>query len=79
MLVSEKFKTAIYSATLNHTGEMVFAISDMDIFQEITPEYIEKYTEAIQKAPAVLVDANVPIETLEKLTQLSNNGIFEKK
>lgn len=57
---------------------MVFAISDMDIFQELTPSYIDKHADAIRQAHIVLVDANAPIESLERVVQLSKNGTHIK-
>ncbi len=39
-------RTAVYSALLNETGNLVAAVADMDCFHSITPEFIERYEAA---------------------------------
>jgi hypothetical protein len=36
-------RTAVYSALLNESGNMVAAIADMDCFDSITPEFVARY------------------------------------
>jgi hypothetical protein len=38
--VSSQYNTAVYSATLDVDGQMIVAVADMDVFKEITPQYV---------------------------------------
>ncbi len=81
MLRSTDYRTATYNAILDSNGEMRVAIADMDIFSSITPAYVrdkcnpnnlqvERYSNDISNASIVFVDANVPQDTILKLTKL---------
>ncbi len=36
-------RTAVYSAVINETGNMVVGIADMNVFTSITPELVQQY------------------------------------
>jgi hypothetical protein len=42
--VQSEGHTAVYSALLNETGNLVAAIADMDGFKAITPEFVYRYS-----------------------------------
>lgn len=38
--VSSQYNTAVYSATLDVDGQLIVAVADMDVFKEITPQFV---------------------------------------
>lgn len=40
--ILKNYSTAIYNAILNKNGELITAISDMKIFSEIIPSYVNQ-------------------------------------
>jgi pseudouridine kinase len=61
--------TPSYTAILERDGNLVIAIADMDLYRLFTPRRlkIRAVREAILAAGAILVDANLPQDTLESL------------
>lgn len=58
-------RSAIYLAILNEDGDLHTAIADMAIFTQLTPERIFAHSALLQRAPLVMMDTNLPVETLE--------------
>ena len=48
-------------------GDCVCAVSDMDVCSHITPEYLEMRMQVLERAQMVIVDANLPQDSLEYL------------
>jgi len=77
ILIRDQQHTATYSAILNNDGQLNAAISDMEIFSEITIDNsIYWYSESIcgpsEQAPKIIVmDANLPTETIWNLATLA--------
>ncbi|XP_048726915.1 uncharacterized protein LOC125645446 isoform X2 [Ostrea edulis] len=67
----EELRTATYCAVLQKGGELLFGIGDMDIHNQITPEYIEGYQSLIEKAKMVCIDGNVTVEALRRTLQIA--------
>jgi pseudouridine kinase len=63
-------KTASYLAILDERGDLYSAIAAMGIYDRVTPEMIGRHGEAIETAPLVVADANLPGETLQYLISL---------
>lgn len=63
--------TPSYTAILERDGNLVIAIADMDLYRLFTPRRlkIRAMREAILNAGALLIDANLPPETLESLAK----------
>jgi pseudouridylate synthase / pseudouridine kinase len=56
----EQSHTATYAAVHDHTGDLVVAIADMDIFHKlITPQVVRKFEQRIRSSELVVVDGNV--------------------
>jgi len=68
-ITSETHRTSTYLYVLNDLGELVVAVSDMDIVQLLTPKYFEKLRVKIDRSPYTVIDANLPQETIEYLCQ----------
>lgn len=58
-------RTPTYLEILNEDGEMVVAIADMKLMDEFIPELVEKKKEFIENSKLIVVDTNLPRETLE--------------
>ncbi len=56
---------------INHAdGDMALAVSDMDIYKRLTPEYLEGLLPIINKSSLVVVDGNIPRESIEYLAEM---------
>ena len=68
--------TSTYLFLNGPDGDMELAVSDMTICDSITPEYLEENAGIIQNAAAVVVDTNIPEESVFWVTQNSTAPVF---
>lgn len=68
--------TSSYMFISDYDGDMSVAISDMNIYKNMTPEYIATRMDIINNAKLVIVDTNIPTETIAYLTKKSKVPIF---
>ena len=68
--------TSTYLYISDHQGEMSVAISDMDICTKITPAYLATKLALLQNAQVIIVDTNLPVESLEYLADNCTAPIF---
>ena len=66
------YATGTYLAILDEKGELITAANDMEILQAITPDFVAGFTDAITAARLVIVDCNLPIETLAAIAKLAS-------
>ena len=57
-------------------GDMALALSDMEICDRITPAYLSNHLSLINNAQVVVVDTNIPRESIEFLAQCCTAPIF---
>ncbi|MCF0173765.1 MAG: MarR family transcriptional regulator [Bacteroidales bacterium] len=57
-------ESSIYLSINDENGDMVSAISAMDITDCITPEYVSSHIEMLNTCDAVVVETNLPSETI---------------
>lgn len=57
--------TGTYTAVLNPDGNLLIAISDMTIMQELSPDVLRQREQHIKAAPYLVLDANLRQDTLE--------------
>ena len=62
-------RSSSYLYIADETGEMRLAINDMEIVRRLSPEAVAPHLEQINRADAVLVEANLPKETLRFLAE----------
>jgi pseudouridine kinase len=72
MIISGEHPTGIYLAILDEKGEMEVAVSDMQILEEITLEYLRSKAYLIKESKIVVVDTNIPEESIEYVVDLCN-------
>lgn len=61
--------TSSYMFINDKSGDMSIAISDMNIYKNITPEYLATRMSMINKAKLAIVDTNIPTESLAYLAK----------
>jgi pseudouridine kinase len=72
MIISGEHPTGIYLAILDERGEMEAAVSDMKILEEITVEYLRSKAYLIKESKIVVMDTNIPEESIEYAVDLCN-------
>ncbi len=58
-------RTSTYLYVTDDKGEMVIAVSDMDIAASITPSYLALLTDKLNAADAVVIDGNLSAEAIK--------------
>lgn len=69
-------RTSTYIFITDETGDMALAVSDMDITEEITPKYLSNNLALINNAQVVVIDANIPEESIKWLSEHCTAPIF---
>lgn len=72
MIISGEHPTGIYLAILDEKGEMEVAVSDMQILEEISLEYLRSKAYLIKESKIVIMDTNIPEESIEYVVELCN-------
>ena len=62
-------RTSVYLCVNEQNGDLNVAVSDMAICDELTPGKLETMLEALNQGGMVVVDANLPGETLEWIAE----------
>lgn len=75
-LIIPNERTSTYLCITNESGEMEVAISDMEIYRHITPDYLKEKLEVINNSKVCIVDTNIPEESLKYLMNNCNVPIF---
>ena len=68
--------TSTYLYLMDDQGEMVLAVSDMEICKKITPTYLAGNLSLLQNAQLIIVDANIPAESLIYLAESCTAPLF---
>ena len=68
--------TGMYLSILNEQNDMELAICNMDIFQRITPDFLEERLDALSQAKIVGVDCNLDTEALDYITKALDIPLF---
>ncbi|MCK5767989.1 MAG: carbohydrate kinase family protein [Candidatus Atribacteria bacterium] len=72
MIISGEQPTGIYLAILDENGEMEVGVSDMKILEEISLEYLRSKAYLIKESKIVVMDTNIPEESIEYVVDLCN-------
>ncbi|EOD00687.1 PfkB family carbohydrate kinase [Caldisalinibacter kiritimatiensis] len=76
MLILNDKQTSTYLSILDETGDMRVAISDMDIFQKLNSNYITEKSHLIKNSEVVIIDTNIPKDTIEYLITNFGDKVF---
>ena len=60
-------RTSTYLFIADSDKDLRLAVSDMDIYEAVTPEFLEKRMDAINAGAAVVIDTNIPEESIAYL------------
>ncbi len=71
LLVEPTGNTGAYLALMDETGSLTFGLDDMRIANSIRPNYVYRHRRLFRDASMVVVDANLPPETLETVFRLA--------
>jgi len=72
VIISEKYSTGRYLAILDSEGEMEVAVSDMQILEEITVDYLRSKAYLIKESKMVVVDTNIPEQSIQYVVEICN-------
>ena len=61
----ERYPTSSYLSIIDESGEMVGAVSDMDIISTITPSYLESIKKIVMIAEVICIDTNLSEDSIE--------------
>jgi len=75
-LVVPKERTSTYLCINDESGEMQLAISDMEIYRYITPDFLEEKLDIINNSKVCVLDTNIPSESLFYLMDNCKAPIF---
>ena len=68
--------TSTYVFITNDGGDMELAISDMQIYDSLTPQYLETRADLIDNAALCVVDTNLTAETVRFIAETSRCPLF---
>ncbi len=59
--------TGSYTAVLDSGGEMIMALADMDVYDQMNKKWIRSYETILSTAQLIIIDLNTPYKTVEYL------------
>ena len=65
------YQTGTYSAILDTHGEMLFALANMDIYDQFSVEYLKKQETHLTNAQLLIIDMNCPKDVIEYVQTIS--------
>ncbi len=68
--------TSSYLYIASNDGDMSLAIADMDIFQKITPEFMQNKMDILNHGELIVLDANLPEETISYICRKAKVPVF---
>ena len=69
-------RTSTYLFITDEGGDMSLAVSDMDIYRRLTPQFLAQRQKLLDGAQVVVADTNPPVETLAYLAEHCAAPIF---
>jgi pseudouridine kinase len=72
-IIHDKKPTSFYLLITNNSGNPELAISDTSIIEEISQNFIELKRNIIEKHKIIVIDTNLPTETIHYIAESFNN------
>lgn len=66
-----EYSTGSYVALLDQEGDMQLALADMSVCDAMDLEWVSSYQNLLSKAKLIVVDLNLPLETVEYVIELA--------
>ena len=70
--------TGTYNAVLDQTGEMQLALADMQINEDMDVHWMSAYQSILSEARLIIIDLNLPYESVEYLLTLARQFEIEE-
>ena len=71
---SREFPTGYYMGVVSKNGKLQYAVDDMRLLEQITPNYLKAQEELFKSSSLVFVDANLPVKTLRTAGSLARRA-----
>ena len=68
--------TSTYLFITDERGDMALAVSDMEIYKNVTPAFLSSRSRLLQNAQLIVVDTNIPAESIAWLAENVHLPIF---
>lgn len=68
--------SSIYLAVLNKKGEMDLAVSDMEVIEEISTDYLKNIQAVLNRASIIVMDTNLSNASLEYVAETYGNKLY---
>lgn len=75
-IITKNARTSAYMYIADSNGEMRLAVNDMEIVNLLTPEYFSSWLDILNAADALVLDANLPPESIGYLAENVTKPIF---
>ncbi|MDF2521155.1 MAG: transcriptional regulator, MarR family [Clostridia bacterium] len=72
--ISSRNKTGKYIAVLDDAGEMAMAVSDMDVLEDLTVDYLKNNLKLIKSSDFIICDTNLPYDCLLYIFDISRSS-----
>ena len=69
-------RTSTYLFIADSAGDMALAVSDMDIYEHVTPEFLSSRAQLLSNAQVVVLDTNIPAESIAWVTEHIDCPVF---
>lgn len=69
ILAIDDVESSIYLSVVDEHGDLSVAVNDMTAAMHISPDYIEKHNLLLSKAKIIIIDANLPTESLDYIAR----------
>lgn len=76
VITDDNSSSSMYMYINNKHGDMAIALSDVDIAEKVTPEYIDSVTDLINNAEVVIMDCNLSHETCTHIAKICKVPLF---
>ncbi|QEN07378.1 hypothetical protein EXM22_05000 [Oceanispirochaeta crateris] len=75
-LCFEGEKSCSYSAFIDETGEMLYGVNEMSLMDRMTPELMISHKETLEQFDHMVIDANLPSQTIRFLQKTYSHKIL---
>lgn len=75
-LILKEIETSLYISILDGDGDMEIALSSMDSIENLNIDFIRTKKKLIEDAKVCIIDANIPVETIEFVLRNFNKTDF---
>ncbi|RJP52807.1 MAG: ribokinase [Anaerolineaceae bacterium] len=74
VLRTDLYPTGFYMGVLDPRARLRFAVDDLRVMSELTPEYLQQNSHLFKEASLVFVDGNLPVTTLKMAVSLARKA-----